>query len=62
MVSTVLVCGMSMRRDAIIAGGCIGLTRDHTRNVAEQVASLMPHAIPERPVALCDLEPFELAA
>jgi hypothetical protein len=51
-----------MRRDAIITGGCIGLTRDHTRHVAEQVAALMPHAIPERPVALCDLEPFELAA
>lgn len=51
-----------MRRDAIITGGCFGSARGHTRHVAEQVASLLPHAIPERPVALCDLEPFELAA
>jgi hypothetical protein len=51
-----------MRRDAIITGGCLGLTRDHTRHVAEQVARLMPHAIPGRPVVLCDLERLELAA
>ena len=51
-----------MRRDAIITGGCIGLTRDHTRHVAEQIAPLMRHAIPGRPVALCDLEPLELSA
>ena len=44
------------------ANPCIGLTRDHTRRVARQVAPPMPHVIPERPVALYDLEPFELAA
>jgi hypothetical protein len=51
-----------MRRDAIISGGCVGLTRDHTRPVAGQVAPLMPHAVTGRPVALCDLEPLGLAA
>lgn len=52
-----------MRRDAIITGGCIGSTRDHARDVAEKGAPpLMPHAIPERPVAPRAPEPFELAA
>ena len=51
-----------MRRDAIITGGCIGFTLDHTRHVAEHVAPLMPLAIPGRPVDLCNLEPLELAA
>jgi 5-methyltetrahydrofolate--homocysteine methyltransferase len=51
-----------MRRDTIITGGCIGLTRDRACHVAEQVMPLMPHAIPGRPVALRDLEPLGLAA
>jgi hypothetical protein len=50
-----------MRLDAIITGGCIGLTPDDTGPVAEQVAP-PPHAIPGRPDALCDPEPLELAA
>jgi 5-methyltetrahydrofolate--homocysteine methyltransferase len=46
-----------------ILGGCCGTTPDHIRHVAEAVASLTPHVIPERPKALrlAGLEPFELA-
>ena len=46
-----------------ILGGCCGTTPDHIRHVAEAVAGLTPHVIPERPKALrlAGLEPFELA-
>ena len=46
-----------------ILGGCCGTTPDHVRHVAEAVAGLPPHQIPERPKALrlAGLEPFELA-
>jgi 5-methyltetrahydrofolate--homocysteine methyltransferase len=46
-----------------ILGGCCGTTPDHIRHVAEAVAGLAPHQVPERPKALrlAGLEPFELA-
>jgi 5-methyltetrahydrofolate--homocysteine methyltransferase len=46
-----------------IVGGCCGTTPDHIRHVAQEVQSLAPRAIPERPKAmrLAGLEPFELA-
>lgn len=51
-----------MRHDAIITSGGIGLTRDPACHVAEKIAPLIPHAIPARPVAPCDLQSFEWAA
>ncbi|HYC67819.1 homocysteine S-methyltransferase family protein [Brevundimonas sp.] len=47
-----------------IVGGCCGTTPEHIRHVADEVAGVMPRAIPERPVAmrLSGLEPFELVA
>ena len=46
-----------------ILGGCCGTTPDHIRHVADEVRSLKPRALPERPKAmrLAGLEPFELA-
>jgi 5-methyltetrahydrofolate--homocysteine methyltransferase len=46
-----------------ILGGCCGTTPDHVRHVAEAVAGLKPHQVPERGKALrlAGLEPFELA-
>ena len=45
-----------------ILGGCCGTTPDHIRHVADAVAGIKPHQIPERPKALrlAGLEPFEL--
>jgi 5-methyltetrahydrofolate--homocysteine methyltransferase len=54
---------MFMRRDAIVMmGGCDGTTRNHMGQVAAELVTLNPRALPERPVALrlADLEPFEL--
>jgi 5-methyltetrahydrofolate--homocysteine methyltransferase len=46
-----------------ILGGCCGTSPDHIRHVAEAVAGMAPHQIPEREKALrlAGLEPFELA-
>jgi len=46
-----------------ILGGCCGTTPDHIAHVADEVKSLKPRPVPERPKALrlAGLEPFELA-
>ena len=46
-----------------ILGGCCGTTPEHIRHVADEVKSIKPRAVPERPRAmrLAGLEPFELA-
>jgi 5-methyltetrahydrofolate--homocysteine methyltransferase len=46
-----------------ILGGCCGTTPDHIRHIADAVAGMKPHAVPDRAKAmrLSGLEPFELA-